>query len=550
MPHTIRLPKFSSNNPNLWFSQIERAFRLHGVTNDDDKFDHATVNLEAEFAVAVEDLLTHPPDANKYEILKNRLLDKFAKSPESKLRRLLQGGETTGFKPSEILAHMRRLAPESSSEPIVRSLFLSEMPQNIRPILTIWEENDLEKLAKIADKMQETVGAITLAISSNAAQLAGTVVPSVSPSDSLSDFARALRSLEKKVDTLQNDFKRLQSNNRSRVNQMSSHKLLHQLARMLNFVSITRRLGTMQRSVSHHAHASSRKTNTAAANNAERRLYINDCRSHIRFLIDSGSVVSVIPRTLAKQNIKQSNLILYAANGTTIPTYGNSVMKLNIGLRRCLTWPFIVADVRVAIIGADFLSQFQLLIDLTNKRLIDSTTGLTSSTGIADTEHFSISLVHGVSKFQSLLQEFVEVTIPARKTTSQHEVRHHIEVTGAPISDRPRRLAGEKLAIAKAEGCQKNDQRLIDWTANRIAAFEECKRSITNAALLAIVAALEQQVDDYWQPIGFFSKNLSNSERNYSTYDRELLSVKQIISRSSMLFDNDQKKHHQDNFVI
>ncbi|KAL7731436.1 hypothetical protein ACLKA6_010591 [Drosophila palustris] len=126
-------------------------------------------------------------------------------------------------------------------------------------------------------------------------------------------------------------------------------------------------------------------------------------------------------------------------------------MELNLGLRRCLTWPFIVADVQVAIIGADFLSQFQLLIDLTNKRLIDSTTGLTSSTGIADTEHFSISTVHGVSKFQSLLQEFVDVTIPARKTTSQHEVRHHIEVTGAPISDRPRRLAGEKLAIAKAE---------------------------------------------------------------------------------------------------
>ncbi|KAL7731437.1 hypothetical protein ACLKA6_010592 [Drosophila palustris] len=216
MPHTIRLPKFSSNNPNLWFSQIERAFRLHGVTNDDDKFDHATVNLDAEFAVAVEDLLTHPPDANKYEILKNRLLDKFAESPESELRRLLQGGETTGLKPSEILAHMRRLAPESSSEPIIRSLFLSEMPQNIRPILTIWEENDLEKLAKIADKMQETVGANTLAISSNAAQLAGTAVASVSSSDSLSDVARALRSLEKKVDTLQNDFKRLQSNNRSR----------------------------------------------------------------------------------------------------------------------------------------------------------------------------------------------------------------------------------------------------------------------------------------------------------------------------------------------
>lgn len=94
---------------------------------------------------------------------------------------------------------------------------------------------------------------------------------------------------------------------------------------------------------------------------------------------------------------------------------------------------------------------------------------------------------------------------------------------------------------------KKNDQRLIDWTADRIAAFEECTRSIANAALLAhplpnaklalvcdasdvaIGAALEQQVDDNWQPIGFFSKKLSSSERNYSTYDRELLSVYEAI---------------------
>lgn len=214
---SVRLPKFMSNNPHLWFAQTERAFRLHGVTNDDDKFDHTTVNLDPEFAMAVEDLLTHPPTENKYETLKTRLLDKFAESPESKLRRLLQGGETTGLKPSEILSHMRRLAPESSSEPIIKSLFLSEMSQNIRPILTIWEENDLEKLAKIADKMLETSGInSSLAISSSCGQSSNTSVAAVSASDTLKELSNSLRSLSKKVDAIQSDINRLKGHNRSR----------------------------------------------------------------------------------------------------------------------------------------------------------------------------------------------------------------------------------------------------------------------------------------------------------------------------------------------
>ena len=34
---------------------------------------------------------------------------------------------------------------------------------------------------------------------------------------------------------------------------------------------------------------------------------------------------------------------------------------------------------------------------------------------------------------------------------------------------------------------------------------------------------LQQQVRSSWQPLGFFSHKLSKTERNYSTFDRELL---------------------------
>jgi hypothetical protein len=48
-------------------------------------------------------------------------------------------------------------------------------------------------------------------------------------------------------------------------------------------------------------------------------------------------------------------------------------------------------------------------------------------------------------------------------------------------------------------------------------------------------AVPQQQVGQHWQPLGFFSKKLSKSEVNYSTFDRELLAavsgIKHFCSR-------------------
>lgn len=47
----------------------------------------------------------------------------------------------------------------------------------------------------------------------------------------------------------------------------------------------------------------------------------------------------------------------------------------------------------------------------------------------------------------------------------------------------------------------------------------------TDASSTAIGAALDQCVDNSWQPIGFVSRKLSEIETRYSTYDRELLAI-------------------------
>ena len=48
---------------------------------------------------------------------------------------------------------------------------------------------------------------------------------------------------------------------------------------------------------------------------------------------------------------------------------------------------------------------------------------------------------------------------------------------------------------------------------------------MTDASDVAVGATLQQEVDGHQQPLGFFSKSLSRAQRNYSTFDRELLAI-------------------------
>lgn len=87
----------------------------------------------------------------------------------------------------------------------------------------------------------------------------------------------------------------------------------------------------------------------------------------------------------------------------------------------------------------------------------------------------------------------------------------------------------------------KKDKSVIQWNENATKAFQECKESLQHSATLAhphsdasvalmsdasntcVRAVLQQYVNNSWQPFGYFSKKLSDTQQKYSTYDRELL---------------------------
>jgi len=118
-----------------------------------------------------------------------------------------------------------------------------------------------------------------------------------------------------------------------------------------------------------------------------RRLHVTDKVTGIRYLIDTGSDVSVYPPQKHQMfRGKAEPYQLYAANGSVIPTYGMKTLQPNLGLRREFPWRFIIADVLQPIIGADFLAHYHLLPDMKRKKLIDGETGLTIQ-GTTATHH-------------------------------------------------------------------------------------------------------------------------------------------------------------------
>lgn len=143
---------------------------------------------------------------------------------------------------------------------------------------------------------------------------------------------------------------------------------------------------------------------------------------------------------------------LFAANGTPIETYGNKQLSVDLGLRRAYRWIFIIANVKTAILGADFLYHHGLILDLKSSKLIDSLTTLRTSGSLEHTQQLSISTINSQSNLHTVIKQFIELTgANTYKLPTSSNVCHRIIVDCQPIAEPLRRYAGEKFKAIKEE---------------------------------------------------------------------------------------------------
>ncbi|KAI5739925.1 hypothetical protein M8J77_025103 [Diaphorina citri] len=143
-----------------------------------------------------------------------------------------------------------------------------------------------------------------------------------------------------------------------------------------------------------------------------------------------------MPPSRADKKCK-SDVCLFAANGSKIPTYGKRLVSVHIGLQRSFRYPFIIADVTCPIIGADFLRHFSLMVDLKNRCLVDSVTAShvkmsqqSDNISTMCTNETHPEIVKLLKKY-NIVSEDNNLCVRSVK----HSTVHHNETKGPPTSD-------------------------------------------------------------------------------------------------------------------
>jgi len=89
-------------------------------------------------------------------------------------------------------------------------------------------------------------------------------------------------------------------------------------------------------------------------------------------------------------------------------------------------------------------------------------------------------------------------------------------------------------SFSLSDAAKKAVQHLKDSLTNAVKLSHRCPSSnnyqlVTDASSTAIGAALHQQIGDSSQPIAFYSRKLTETQRTYSAFDRELLAAYQSV---------------------
>ncbi|GFS93388.1 uncharacterized protein NPIL_118781 [Nephila pilipes] len=148
----VKPPIFWRNKPKLWFLQLEAQFANSGISQDATKYNIVVAALDENVLDFVVDILSNPPENEKYDTLKKALLNRLTDTEESRLKKLLTDLELGDKRPSDLLRQMKSLAGNSISDEIIKSLWLQRLPQQTQVILTI-SNDTLDKIAEMADKI-------------------------------------------------------------------------------------------------------------------------------------------------------------------------------------------------------------------------------------------------------------------------------------------------------------------------------------------------------------------------------------------------------------
>ncbi|XP_015112261.1 uncharacterized protein LOC107037940 [Diachasma alloeum] len=152
-PKLVARP-FNPDRPQLWFAQLETQFTDLGIVTVIHKYNKTVPLIDMVYAAEVEDLIIARPVNTPFQILKNELIRCFTTSRSMNLLRLLDNENLGDRTPSKHLRHLKALVPGIDEE-VLKTRWLSHLPEQTRATLAAQDDASLENLAKLADGVHE-----------------------------------------------------------------------------------------------------------------------------------------------------------------------------------------------------------------------------------------------------------------------------------------------------------------------------------------------------------------------------------------------------------
>nr|XP_057908117.1 uncharacterized protein LOC131104680 [Doryrhamphus excisus] len=400
-----KLPEFWQSDPASWFQHVEALFHLRGIATDDSMYYMVVAALDQTTTRRVMQLLRAPPRIGKFDALKQLLLRRYCLSPAERADRLLSLPGLGDGTAADLMDNMLSLLGSDDGGFLFPHIFLRQLPPPVRAVLAnspCLAAGDYRGLAEDADRV--LLATRRFAVHGVEADPQQTVTE-----DADSAVVAAVR---RKGSALFSPLRFRGSGKRRRRRPVAA-------------------VGAGERS---------------------ELLFVNDSLSGRRFLVDSGSQVSLLPPGRTDKSARGGGPLLSAANGSSIDTFGTRSVTVCFHGRE-FEWDFVIASITVPIIGADFLCANGLLVDVANRRLIDAVSFATfpCKTGGLGPLTQANFLTSG-DVFQRLLAEFPALITPSFSTADTlHGVEHFIPTRGPPVFARARRLDAAKLATAKEE---------------------------------------------------------------------------------------------------
>lgn len=149
------MPPFWSEEPELWFAQLESQYIICGINQDATKYAYALSQIDTKVAREIKDIVAAPPTDDKYSTLKRTLIQRLSASQEQRTRQLLEHEELGDRKPSQFLRHLQSLAGSLVPNSLLRTLWLGRLPAQMQVILATRNEDHLEEVAEQADRIHE-----------------------------------------------------------------------------------------------------------------------------------------------------------------------------------------------------------------------------------------------------------------------------------------------------------------------------------------------------------------------------------------------------------